>query len=593
MPAVPYSPVPDVAISQQGISPISVPTPIAAFGGTIAEAIGTAGRTMERAGDEIMQRAVALQQLQNENEAREADAEFTIAAGELKAKYHSTVGRMAVEANPQYNDDVRNLQTSFRDRLSNPASRRLFDRESRGAAARAIFGGATHAASQNREQVKKTNAAVISAVEVDVYNDPSPTAMQVGLQKARAAVQQNSDVSDYGPEVTEQVQRDVASRIISQRIAGLARNNPAEAQRVYDEFRDQIRPQDDPRVQATIENNLFKIEGERIAAAIVGALPEEGQPGMSRREAVEEAARRAKEIKDDPRFIEHVKVAVGTAVSRRDAVIRDDRMQYDFTVGAAMTGAFGKIPTSPDELIALSPEMQQAWDRLHPTQRTKWMNRFDQNAKKEYGWKPDGSNFRRFQEIKGLAETDTNEFLGLDIAAEQMPFSARQQLIKLQQDKLKAPGANPAVVSAARQLRELMISARVMPSDSKERNAQFMGALQDALLSHQAADRRKPNPDEIQQIGRNLLKEIQPPNPAAPRGFIEALTAPWSFGGPSRTPVYRIEPPAAVMEGWRKLPRFSNTAPTQAQVDDFRRQFRRREYQRLFGGSASSSGAEE
>src|SRR5262245_25055856 len=126
MPTVPYNPVPQVAPSQQATPNIDVPTPIAAFGGTIASAIDSVGRASQDAGNENLRRAVALQELQNETEAREADAEYTISMGQLRADYHALEGKNAVQAYPKFVRDVRELQQRYSGTMSNPMSKRIF-----------------------------------------------------------------------------------------------------------------------------------------------------------------------------------------------------------------------------------------------------------------------------------------------------------------------------------------------------------------------------------------------------------------------------------------------------------------------------------
>ena len=86
MARVPYTGVPEASPALHPAPSISVATPIAAFGGASAAAEGELGKQLERSGDELFQRAVAMQQLSNATEASEANVKFMSEAGEVHAK---------------------------------------------------------------------------------------------------------------------------------------------------------------------------------------------------------------------------------------------------------------------------------------------------------------------------------------------------------------------------------------------------------------------------------------------------------------------------------------------------------------------------
>ena len=70
MAQVPYSPVPAIAPTEAATPKPSVNAPAAAFGAAAGEAMSGLGRTLERTGDELFGRAIAIQNLNNETEAR-------------------------------------------------------------------------------------------------------------------------------------------------------------------------------------------------------------------------------------------------------------------------------------------------------------------------------------------------------------------------------------------------------------------------------------------------------------------------------------------------------------------------------------------
>src|SRR5581483_2698427 len=101
MPQVPYQPVPQVAPSEAATPGVRVNAPTEAFGGASAAATEGLGKGFEQAGNELFGRAVALQQLANETEAREADAQYMLQAGDLHAKFNALEGKERVNAFPK------------------------------------------------------------------------------------------------------------------------------------------------------------------------------------------------------------------------------------------------------------------------------------------------------------------------------------------------------------------------------------------------------------------------------------------------------------------------------------------------------------
>ncbi len=81
MAQVPYTGVPSQTLADIPTPEMNPRVPGAAFGGEVAQAVQGLGKTTEHAGDEIFNRAIALQNLQNEAEATEADAKYMIQAG--------------------------------------------------------------------------------------------------------------------------------------------------------------------------------------------------------------------------------------------------------------------------------------------------------------------------------------------------------------------------------------------------------------------------------------------------------------------------------------------------------------------------------
>jgi hypothetical protein len=88
-----------------GTPRVSVNTPEAAFGGVVGQSLQGLGKQIESSGTELFHRAVALQDLKNETDAKEADAQYMMKVGELHANFSALQGRQAADAYPKYMEE--------------------------------------------------------------------------------------------------------------------------------------------------------------------------------------------------------------------------------------------------------------------------------------------------------------------------------------------------------------------------------------------------------------------------------------------------------------------------------------------------------
>src|SRR5882762_8322699 len=173
MPTVPYKPIPDQSPQATPTPYFHVNTPPAAFGANIGQALEGLGQMTEHAGNELFTRAIALQNLRNETEAREADAQYMMKAGELHANFSSLQGKQAVDAYPGYMQQLQESREQIREGLSNDASRRLYDSPSLSTLGRTIFNGAGHAAAENKSWAYGASKARIGAMADTALSSPN------------------------------------------------------------------------------------------------------------------------------------------------------------------------------------------------------------------------------------------------------------------------------------------------------------------------------------------------------------------------------------------------------------------------------------
>ncbi len=281
MPQVPYSGVPQVSPQAPDIPRYSADTPIGAFGGASAAAIGTLGKALEGAGNEVFQRGLAMQDLYNHSEAQEADAKYMQTAGELHANYSALSGKVAVEAYPKYIQDLQDARKGVRDGLSNGMSQKLFDSQSLSTMGRTVFNGAGHAATENKKYALGASKARVDAIGDQTLAMPGDDrAFQDGLAKSEAEVRAQGTLAGLAPEATDEAVAQTRSDLWSKRITGLAKQAPMSAGKMLDDAVKSggLRGGDIAKVTAIVQQARNTVGARMISHDVMtGADPRWGQ----------------------------------------------------------------------------------------------------------------------------------------------------------------------------------------------------------------------------------------------------------------------------------------------------------------------------
>lgn len=601
MAQVPYSPVPEVAASTQALPEVHVPVNVEAFGGSIASAIRSVGNVAEKAGDEIFARAKAMAQLETESLVRDAEAEYTLQSGEMRNKFLSTEGRNTVAGLKAHISETRELQRRFADMMPNPMARRLFERSTRISMSQSVFQAARYAATQQKAWLGKSWDATLDANEADVYNSPDPATFDRGLNNIRKVAAERAAAEGEDPAVTAGFVRERESRLVYQRAAGLARVDPDGANDFYQKYKHIMTPELSKRTKDTIEANLNIVGADRIVNEAMANVPDIGGGRVSRREATEEALRIAKErYPDNPRLWKAVETAITAKISRNEQTVINDTRNDLYTIGQAMSKqkVNGQVPTTTKELIGGDPVLQRIWDRLPEPQQKQIEKTLAQNAKGDYP--ESAATIRRYGVLQGMAlNTRTRQaFLDLDVMAEPIPLKDRRKLQDMQIKMVADKDIGAAVTlktyrDLVNSMYPAMEAAGVLRTPANtDRHNQFLGALHDAIIVYQETNKKLPKGKDLEEMGRQLFREVGG-SPAATtfegraRQYVKDLWMP--FGSSRSTPVHRVEPPETAWEKQRAWWREQGiTTITPALENEFKREWRRKAFQRLFGGATTS-----
>lgn len=580
MPQVPLL-TPSEAPNSGGTQSVGLAAPVEAFGGAVGHALSGVGHALESASDKLWQRAVELQNLNNDTEAKRADTDYMIKAGELHAKFSSLEGENARAAYPQYIKDLQQTRESIRGGLSNPMSQKMYDASSMNFMGRSIFNGAGHAATQTKMAASNASKARVETLSDNVGANPED---EIGFQKSIGAIKAETESQGkeggWSPDQVAATTDSNVSTAVSKRIVGLARTDPFAAQSMFDSATKSksLSAVDASRVQATIQTQSRQVISRGISDEVNRDLDHpvpEGQTEKSLEDRIAEATAKAENYsKNDPLLPDFVKQRVIADFNRSKAIQRDFDQKNEQTVASAMMvgNKEGILPKSVDELKLINPDISASWDSLKPTTQRKYMQQMAANAKgNPVAWTNDG--LRGYQGLKGMALDNPVEFLAKDITEEKLlPNSAKRELINLQLRLRAQSQDDPRVSRAMQSLQPDLVAAGITKKDNAEGYYQFVGAMQDALDAHQKDSKKVPSLEEVRKIGARLMQE-------------QTQSGKWFGLVDGKTPLYQLPIPEDEMTRLKADPYWarSGITPNESML---RRIYIAQKYNELYRGSS-------
>lgn len=509
MPQIPYSPVPSVAPSEAATPSFHLNVPEGAFGGGVAAATEGLGAKTSAVGNELWGRAVALKQLDNEAEARDADTKYMMTAGQLHADYSALQGADAKAAFPKYQTDLAEARTKLRDGLSNPMAQKMFDSSSLSTMGRSIFNGAGHAASEFKQYTIGTAVAqmgVDAKTASDNPNDEGLFQEKLTRTKENASHVAALKGAPAGSPQEQLTTLTATSNLWAQRIIGKAKNgDPFEAAKYLDDNRTKLTEQDRLRVEGIVRGEGRAQGSNRIANEVY-------KPDATLASLEAAAEKRAKELApEDPVLAQHAVAAIKGKYNQDKYAGKqqkdDDVQAYKEAVAQGSTGQGVKTELELRQM----PGMTEVIERLPPSVRNDipgYINRFNKQRDQATN---DESKLR----LNGLfSNPDTREeALNLDLTKEKlsvgdmMRFQDKQ--VKLRKDLEGDPRVSRAVgwmqQGMGAQLEALGVYKRT--DANKDLYDKFRGSVQVGIDSFIEDNKRPPNYKEfMDQIAPRLLQ---------------------------------------------------------------------------------------
>lgn len=522
MPQAPSSSlVPSVAPS--GFAPsVGLDVPVDAFGGAVGRALEGLGNSVEQSSDRIWQRAMDLQNLNNETAAKNADAQYMMKSGELHAAFINKEGLNAGPAALQAHiQELQDLRTSLRADL-NPMAAKMYDASSLSFMGRNIFNAAGHSGQQMKVAANNASNSRIDLATTSSGDDPTDE-MQVQRNKriVETEVEAQGRNNGWSDDQVEATKADKVSTMNAHRIVGLAKTNAIGAQKMLDDAiaAKAIKPQDAERVQGTVQGQ-YREQGSRIIADRVLADRRNGADGedeKTEQDYVDAGLKEAESYKtDDPLFKDFVRDRILTQYKKQKMVETDTDNQNLTTIGKALVKANGEgmYPTSLEELKAIDPNVAGAWDGLgrKPSAQQQILEQLERNATGENKRPITPENLTLFHQYKGQSFSPGDEqraaFMAKDFASDsKLALSQKIALMNIQDQQRKQSQSDPRVARALRILGPDMAAAGVDRKNADDYH-QFTGALADSLEQYQTDHPGKvPTTEEVRTLGAQIMQE--------------------------------------------------------------------------------------
>ena len=490
MPRVPYDPIQQIAPTEAATPSVRVATPPDAFGEGIAQATQGLGQVTVQAGNELWGRAVALQELQNETDAKNANVDFISKAGQLHADYNALQGDARVKAFPDYQKNLNTLYQTTRGGLGNPSAQRMFDGAAISTLNRSVFNAAGSAASAQREAASGAINSQESLDQNRIYNDPNDDGtFREAIEKIKQNAPTKAALSNAGssPEVIAKIQQDGINELTYHRIIGMARNQPNTAYKLLDQYEKEglIVGQHDLQARKMVEGLVSSVGMNTVANQVLKKyLQPDGTYSKSAQDMQAEAVDTAGKMYPD---IESIGSSAQAALDRNYnqhawGMMQDKRARDQQTSDYIVKGVRSVDMLPPDFVKQMTPTEIKAFPAQANNYERSQQVTTDQDT---------------YHQLLGLYNNDNGKFMDTNIF--QVPGISKGNIdffLKLQ--RTAAANGDPRVSHAMTLLKgsnpQLLDDLGVTGKAKDPTTAnQFVGALHDAIQSYQETNGKPPD----------------------------------------------------------------------------------------------------
>lgn len=500
MPRVPYEPY-TTAQPQGGGERINVNAPGAAFGENIGQSLQALGTTTQHVGQELFDRAIALQDLQNEADARNAQNDYALLVAKKQADFDTLEGKAQADALPGHLQFLSDSRKQISERLQSPMARKYFDADSMPFMQRNFILSASRAGDANKKAIVGTAQATVD-IAAKTFVDPTNEAeYNAKIDTVKQAADTIAGAHNWGPEQKQDYILTQTSTLRAAQITQVAHTDPQRALTMLDQNKEDMTQKDYDLTIDRVRAQNRAVGSVNLANSVYG----DGTKPFQQME--DEIKARAPDLAHgDPLFEKDALVAL------RGKVFYDKTAQRESnntTTQDIWSDGIMKGVKNVQELRAL-PGMQEKIDSLPPkvqAQIPEWINRY--NAAKDKA-----SNEENFTRLMGMSYNDREGFLNLDISAQNVSQPQMRRLMQVRAELIRNPRDDPRVdkalgwmkTSHGSELQALGVYNR--DRNNPDQYDHYVGAMQSAIDTWTQEKGKPPSYKEItEEIGPGLIKQ--------------------------------------------------------------------------------------
>jgi hypothetical protein len=509
MPQVPYSPYPNVQEEAAPAAGPRVDTPGAAFGENIGQAIERFGGQVGQAGNELFGRAIALQDLDNENTARERVVGTSQKMAIEQANFDALQGKERSDALMGHLQTLESLRQEGAQGL-NLMARRLYHAEVASLQNRFTAIAAGRAGEALKDYTIKTYE---SAADLDIKqgeDDPnfSPDAQRAKItEKVTQAAMLRAGVDDPNNPIIKDAVMKAVSQYDSNRLIGLAKIGKVD--QAMEELKTaKLTDPDFNRVSSALEGKGTALYASNIVNKIMADnRNDDGTYKKTAQQMQDEVAKQAAKYPELPRLETEAKSILDHNISMGRWAATQDNVDTNKQLTEAIVSH--NVHTVQD--LEAVPGIDQVLSKLDSKSLKSLQSKINQvnDSFRKY------SNKEVMTQLNGLGHNDVERFLNVDPTDPKwgLSYDDIKQIQNQQAQLAKKPGQDPRVVRALALLRRtypvqlqdlgLMTRDRKNPDDYDH----FTGAAQEWLQEFLQDNKRPASDEEVQdKMGPQLFR---------------------------------------------------------------------------------------
>lgn len=509
MPQVPYQPY-STAEPSSGGERLQVSAPPAAFGVNIGAALQGLGSTTEQVGNELFSRAMALQDLRNETDARDAQTQYAEKASMLHAQYGALEGKAATDGLKDYIKAQDDARMEFRGSLKTAFAQRFYDRDTLPFMQRNIFSAAGHAADENKRNVIGTAQAqkdITAKTFVEPKNEDEFQHKLETVDDADATIIAAKGLAPDSPQAAD-LRMQSHSKLWLGRIGQVAHDDPQSALVMLDNAKAKGEMTQDDFEKALLISRAQNraIGGVNLVNSIFSA---DKNAGQMEDEVKEKAASLAH---GDPLFEKD-------ALAQLKGKIVNDRYIANQDKNAGIQQVFEGIQKGVSDIreLRLMPGMAATIDALPPSDREKipaQINAYN-SARDKKGQE------ENFTALTGMFYNDREGFLDADFSKYNLSQPQIRELMSKRAQAVKNPVDDPMLnramswmrQSRAAELRALGIYFRPTAGSDATDYDHYTGAMQSAIDVWRQEKGKPPGfKDIVDEIGPSVIRQRAAPS---------------------------------------------------------------------------------